>query len=68
MFKKLAFFLFACAAGSSYAVSSSQAFAQTECRQQCLFDRYDCVNQEPRPSNCFAEYSRCIAHCSAIGQ
>ncbi|AKU22493.1 hypothetical protein MJ904_11470 [Massilia sp. MB5] len=68
MFKKLAFFLFACAAGSSYAVSSSETLAQTECRQQCLYDRFECVDQEPKPSNCFSEYSRCIDRCRAIGQ
>ncbi|UTY56356.1 hypothetical protein [Massilia sp. erpn] len=68
MFKKLAFFLFTCAAGASYAMSGSGTLAWSECREQCLITRNECVDQEPRYPYCFADYSRCINYCRSIGQ
>lgn len=64
MFKKLAFFLFACAAASSYAMAEG---SEAECREQCLIERNACMESNPRPSVCFNPYRVCINKCRGVG-
>lgn len=60
MLKKLGFFVFALALGSSYAIA-----ADDDCTAVCYDAYYSCMDSGyPKPPVCARELKRCLSYCN----